>query len=702
MKTKNYFFTFIFLLGFMISVHAGNVEENDAQKVAVNFYYEKHNQFQGTIDYKDIVIEKIITKESNGEPVLYAFNFQGGGFVIVSAEDAYEPVIGYAYTGDFPLYLDPNSNYGSFIQSYIEQIDFARENNLEAESTVSNMWNHLLLSNIDELLTTTDSRDIEPLVASLWNQDNPYNAMCPEDPAGPGGRVYAGCVATCMSQIMHYWRYPEVGEGSHSYYASGYGTQTANFGATNYSWDGMQNSINSNNPIPIAELQYHAGVAVEMMYGPDGSGAYSQDVDDALRDYFRYANAQYLDKSNYSASAWMDILKEELDLGRPMYYSGRTSDNSGHAFVCDGYQGNDFHFNFGWSGSNNGFYSLYNVGGFYIGQKCVRRFYPTEADYPYYASGAYTITERSGSITDGSGPVEDYLDNASASWLIDPQTTEDSITDITITFYEFETEANDVVTIYDGPTTSDPVLGTFSGTTNPGTIESTGNQVLITFSSDGSGTGPGFYLEYTTSSPTFCSGLVTFTEETMSFSDGSAGFNYNNSSTCMWKIQPEWATEITLYFTEFNTEENYDLVKVFDGTTPIGEFSGDEIPDPVVATSGMMFITFTSNGNTTGSGWEAYYDIINVGVDETTEFSGLNIYPNPADNVLNIAFQDEAESNYKIELLSITGNLVHQEAFADNSGFVKRSINIESLPKGVYIVRITSDLKSVNKRVVIE
>ena len=45
---------------------------------------------------------------------------------------------------------------------------------------------------------------------------------------------------------------------------------------------------------------------------------------------------------------------------------------------------------------------------------------------------------RSGSITDGSGPVQNYMNNNTAYWLIDPQTIYDSITSITLTFAEFD------------------------------------------------------------------------------------------------------------------------------------------------------------------------------------------------------------------------------------------------------------------------
>ena len=703
MKTRFLLILVLFTFGFGLINYAGNIELQDAQKVAKNFYFEKMNQFVSPTNYADIQITNIIEHKNGQETVFYVFEFNNEGFVIVSAEDAFTPVIGYSYEGKFPEDLDYTSNYGSFIYSYIEQINFARDNNVSATPEISDLWKHLLTDEISQLDIQEGVRDVEPLLSSTWNQDSPYNILCPEDASGPGGHVYAGCVATCMSFIMHYWRYPAIGNGTNTYYASGYGTQTANFGETEYNWNGMQNDIQNNNPNPIAELQYHAGVSVNMMYGPNGSGAYSDDADNALRDHFRYCTAIYIEKANYSTTQWINILKGDIDQGRPLYYSGRTSSNSGHAFGCDGYQGTNFHFNFGWSGYGNGYYSLYNVNGFSIGQAAIKNFYPTDTDYPYYANGIDTITDRSGSFTDGSGPVEDYLDNTTASWLIDPQTTEDSITDVTLLFYEFDLGQNDELIIYDGDSINAPVVGTYTGTNMPESFTSTGNKLYVTFTTDGSGTGPGFYAEYTTTSPTYCSGMPVLTEPSGTISDGSNSFNYNNNSICMWRIEPDWASDITLNFLEFDTEEGADLVKVYDGNyqPPIllGEFSGSDIPAPVTATSGMMFITFNSNSSTTAGGWEAYYEINNVGVEESGTFEYLNVYPNPANDNITIELQTNNTQTINIELMTITGEIIISENSVASGKFT-RSLDISNLAQGIYFLRITNEIGIINKKIV--
>ena len=127
-----------------------------------------------------------------------------------------------------------------------------------------------------------------------------------------------------MGMIMKYWSHPTTGVGSHSYYCPGYGYQSANFGATTYLWDEMPNSI-SLSCIPIATLLYHCGVAVDMDYSIDGSGAQSNDAADAMVNYFRYPNAVLQNRMGMSDTQWNNILQTQLDNGCPMYYSGSGS-----------------------------------------------------------------------------------------------------------------------------------------------------------------------------------------------------------------------------------------------------------------------------------------------------------------------------------------------------------------------------------------
>jgi hypothetical protein len=165
-----------------------------------------------------------------------------------------------------------------------------------------------------------------------------------------------------MTQIMKYWNWPAQGSGSHAYTHPDYGMQSANFGSTTYQWNSMPNTIGAANNA-VATLTYHAGVAVEMNYGPSGSGAYvtdamsSQSAESALRNYFEYdQNLQGIQRSG--TSGWISTLKTELNESRPVLYAGFGS-GGGHAWVADGYDKNSFfHINWGWGGSSDGYFAV--------------------------------------------------------------------------------------------------------------------------------------------------------------------------------------------------------------------------------------------------------------------------------------------------------------------------------------------------------
>lgn len=307
---------------------------------------------------------------------IYIYNVGTQGFVIISGSQVLPPVLGWSNQGNFPDLENAPDNFALWIGHYGEMIGYAEANGILPESSVSRQWTDAAQG----IFGTRNVQTVSPLVSTQWNQDCFYNEYCPATSGswwdgGPCGHVYAGCVACAMAQIMKYWNYPTTGFGSHSYVHGTYGQQSANFGTTTYQWDQMPHGIWNSNPA-IATIMYHCGVSVNMNYSPSGSGAYSNDVETALRNYFGYCAAKYYLKSSFSEERWIAHLKSELDLSRPVYYSG-ASDNAGHAFVCDGYDDNDlFHFNFGWSGSGDAYYSTYDVNGYNQGQAIVSSIYP--------------------------------------------------------------------------------------------------------------------------------------------------------------------------------------------------------------------------------------------------------------------------------------------------------------------------------------
>lgn len=295
---------------------------------------------------------------TRGEACFYVFNVGNEGFVMVSADDVYRPIVGYSNEGIFDAQnINPELNY------MLNKLISYRSGKMTGEPSpaVASEWKQV--TERGKQMSFNGGRASSYLCATKWNQDYPYNYYCPTANGGPGGHVYAGCVASAMSQVMKYWDHPLQGTGSHTNYNSGFGALTVNFGEATYDWDNMPISINSNAPQEqidaIATLMYHCGIAVDMHYAIDGSGAYSQDVPQRISQYFGYSNQAVLrSRDTYQYDVWANMMKESFDMGWPLYYSGQSSEG-GHAFVCDGYDdANLFHYNWGWGGSGDGWFDF--------------------------------------------------------------------------------------------------------------------------------------------------------------------------------------------------------------------------------------------------------------------------------------------------------------------------------------------------------
>ena len=330
---------------------ASPVDVNTARQLSL-----KYVQGNATKKVANLDLAYTQTTES-GANALYVFNFEGG-YMIMAADDVAQPILAFGEEGCFDANNIPDG-LAYYLRHYARQIEYAVTNNMTADPEIAEQWEQIRRDGVIRGERSMRG-DVAPLISTNWNQDHPFNYYCPMGHGGPNGRAYAGCVATAMSMVMKRWNWPDHGQGSHSYTPSGYATQSVDFENTYYQWDNMPNSVNNSNYQAVALLMYHCGVAVDMQYGADGSGAHSQDVPDAIFNYFRYTkNANRLDRDLYTRNEWEEILISNLQEGFPMYYSGAEG-NSGHAFVCCGYRESDrkFYFNWGWSGFNNNYFAI--------------------------------------------------------------------------------------------------------------------------------------------------------------------------------------------------------------------------------------------------------------------------------------------------------------------------------------------------------
>ena len=290
----------------------------------------------------------------DNEPAVYVFNGEDG-FVLVSAEDDARAVLGYSDTGRFDA-TDMPENMQFWLQMYADELARYEANKPVLKAGQVSMHRA-------KRAATDSYPTITPILGDVeWGQDEPYNNLCP---TVGGERSVTGCVATAISQIMYVHKYPTKGTGSKTYTTESHGLQlNVNFGATTYDWGNMlpyyKNNYNSTQANAVATLMYHVGVAADMDYDPDGSGAISSAALAAITEYFGYNKSIHvLPKDFMKEETVLQTVASDLQEGRPVYISGSTVNQEGHAFVCDGMQSDGYlHINWGWNGSGNGYFVL--------------------------------------------------------------------------------------------------------------------------------------------------------------------------------------------------------------------------------------------------------------------------------------------------------------------------------------------------------
>ncbi|MBD5386551.1 hypothetical protein HDR70_01505 [bacterium] len=290
----------------------------------------------------------------------YIFNYSSGGFAVLSADDVAYPVLGYSDRGTIdPDNLAPQLKW--WLEEYGRQIEWAKMKGRNALNL--------------NVTTRTDLAPIAPLVKTKWDQDTPYNDLCPIPktvdgrPYTGGKHAYTGCVATAMAQLMKYFSYPSAGEGTIQYTPSRTGytfdRMTWNLSKHPFDWDNMLNIYSKDaytqvQGEAVANLMKSCGVSVQMAYGLDASGAAGLDIANALRKYFKYSdNCRSEHRAIYSSEAWAQMIYDNLKNVGPVIVNGQSPSDGGHSFICDGYDGNGFyHFNWGWSGISDGYFLL--------------------------------------------------------------------------------------------------------------------------------------------------------------------------------------------------------------------------------------------------------------------------------------------------------------------------------------------------------
>ncbi|MBC7552562.1 MAG: C10 family peptidase [Taibaiella sp.] len=299
---------------------------------------------------------------SGSAPALFYVFGTDHSFVIIAADDAVIPVLGYSLDNTFTGKNIP-AHIAGFLNGMNEQITYVKDNHVAAVKEIENKWDNLVNNTAEG--TASKTTTVSPLLACTWNQSPYYNANCPYDASG-GGLSVTGCVATATAQVMKFWGWPATGSGFHSYSTSSYGTLSANFSAHTYNWSAMPNNVTAANSA-VALLMSDVGISVDMSYSASSSGAYvisagsavTNCAEYALKTYFNYdPSLRGLKRASYSDAAWITMLEADLTAGRPIIYDGHGT-GGGHCFVFDGFDASDnFHVNWGWGGAYNGYFAI--------------------------------------------------------------------------------------------------------------------------------------------------------------------------------------------------------------------------------------------------------------------------------------------------------------------------------------------------------
>ena len=309
------------------SLQAKRITQWQAQQQAYSFWGKQMPQ-------KAKAKSRAATTASHSD-AYYVFNNDAGGFVIIAGDDAVTPVLGYTSTGSFDAENLPDG-LKDLLKSYERQIA-ALGDSYQANQTATRA-----AFTGEKLLNT-----------AKWNQMAPFNKYTPNN-------YVTGCVATAGAIVMKHHGYPAKGTGSHSYTWNGK-TLTANF-EHDYDWASMPAKYDGTNDAAfdgVARLMADLGVAVEMQYAKNGSGAYIGNMISALQTYFGYSKLTYLASvDDMEAEAWNAKLRGEIDANRPILYSASDASAGGHSFIIDGYKDESFSVNWGWGGYCNGFYQI--------------------------------------------------------------------------------------------------------------------------------------------------------------------------------------------------------------------------------------------------------------------------------------------------------------------------------------------------------
>ena len=714
---------FVIIVSLLIPLfsYSGSITKEEAKQYAMTAFQQRVNGAQKQQLFSNINIKTIDYVVEQGDTLMAVFNFQPQGFLILSLNENAYPVLAYSLEGDFDMNnVTPEAGY--FLETYAGEMLHFQKTKTVATASVKQAWDNL---------KTKDGKSIagepmrSPLIKSKWDQGKYYNQLCPLVANGMtdyDNRTPNGCVALTMAVIMYYYRYPETGVGSHSYLPQNIkdllinDSLSVDFSKQYYDYNAMQDQLTSFNN-EVAKLIHHCGVSVNMDYKAGGSGAGNGTARNSLVKYFQFSeNAVERSKNkltggvNYTETEWKEMLMKELDLLRPIYYYGIKAAGGGHVFICDGYDSDSlFHFDFGWSGRQAGYYSTSSTdetaaNGYFRGQGALFNVYPKENNYPTYCSGTKLITATKGILEDGSN-IQNYLNDSECTYIIAPP----DANRFTINIQYLETEENhDSLSFWKGNPAHGELVASYSGSLSNHQFNVETDSLYITFKTNSTTTAPGWRLTYNVRRDIFpCVGINILNQQSGTLNDGSAeGQLYASNADCSWNIRPSpvaGVETITLKYNMFDLAAG-EYFTISNASNEILDIYDENNLPPAEKTyeGTRIHVSFRSDNQHEKEGFSiSWYTNLVSSVNDMNKEVNVSIYPNPAQDQFNIDFSNESASTWDITLCDITGKTLFKDVFhSDYSSFYK--VNTSDLPAGIYLIKLASDKAVCTKKMIIQ
>ena len=365
----------VMVLAFVVGVRAGQVGEKLARQKASAFMTGfATTRGEVSVERVYLPLQTKSTIWSVTDAPIYAYNYDGGGYVIVSGDDRTADILGFSQTGHIDADRLP-VNMKNWLQGYATKIE------------------RISVSAVPHRKATTRSgskTNIATKMKTEWGQDYPYDLHTPElaikwKMKDTIVHSATGCVATALSMVMHYYQYPSKlkkdiasyeGTSDVPVYDSDTGaTDTirnvnwkteAIAAGTSIDWAHMPDKYNRQSTDEekeaVSRIMQYCGCAVQMSYGYDGSSADNGNMMKGMKEVFGYNDVYMLNDFEYDDQGWVDAVYHELSEAGPVLFGGQTATNGGHEFVLDGYMSKDgkdyFYVNWGWDGEDNGYMLL--------------------------------------------------------------------------------------------------------------------------------------------------------------------------------------------------------------------------------------------------------------------------------------------------------------------------------------------------------